>query len=63
MSDELASFFRLMRRVLHTDGEGARGSPMMIWPSTRGVRGMDEEERDEEDTTLSIRHGIHHRGI
>jgi hypothetical protein len=44
--------------VLRADGEGARGSPMTILPSSRGVRGMDEEERDEEDATLSIRHDI-----
>jgi hypothetical protein len=52
--DEPASFGR-RRQVLRATVEGACGSPMTMPPVVRGVLGVDEEERDEEDVTLSIR--------
>jgi ABC-type molybdate transport system permease subunit len=54
--DEPASFFSRRRQVLRATVEGACDSPMMMPPVVRGVLSVDEEERDEEDVTLSIRH-------
>jgi hypothetical protein len=44
--DGAASFFGQRRQVLHTAVEG--GEPMMM-PPARGVLGVDEEERGDED--------------
>jgi hypothetical protein len=52
--DEPASFFEQRRRVLGAAIDG--GDPMMM-PPMRAVLGVDEEDRNDDDTGASILRG------